>query len=246
MGICPQKALSADRVFFTHPHPDHISALIQHISTREMTLSKPRTTYYIEEQHHAYLSSILDNWRSISRCRLRCTIEAVQTKQHIPIKKDFYAVPFRSVHRIPCIGYTFYKKKKKLKAQYLSCTTTELMALRKKNISIENHINMNILSITGDTTHDVFHQQPHILKSEVLITEVTFFCDKISPQKAHKMGHMHIDDIRAHADDFQNTHIVIMHLSARYTTQQAEDIIKKRLPQHLIDRIVVIPNEMLL
>ena len=246
MGVCSQKAISANRVFFTHPHPDHISAFIQHVSTREMTLSQSNTTYYIEEQHHTYLSSIINNWRSISRCRLHCTVESIQPKQHIPINKNLHVVPFRSVHRIPCMGYTFYRSKKRLKPQYNSCTTAELIALRKKNISIEDKHNINILSVTGDTTHDVFHQQPHILKSEVLITEVTFFCDRISPTKAKKMGHMHIEDILLYADDFQNTHIVIMHLSARYTTQQVESIIKKRLPQHLIDRIVLIPNEMIL
>ena len=126
-------------------------------------------------KHKKYLYDIIQDWRSISRCSLKCTVTGVQPKQNIPLKRSLSVVPFRSVHRIPCIGYTFYQKIKKLKKEYHACTIDELIALRKKKVQIDTYQEKNILSVTGDTTHDVFRQQPHILQSSVLITEVTFF-----------------------------------------------------------------------
>ena len=120
-----------------------------------------------------------------------------------------------------------------------------MAAARSRGEEVSNTITEKLCVFTGDTSHHVFAQQPTILESKILITEVTFFCDKITPEKAARKGHLHIQDLLRYEEVFKNKYIVIMHLSARYSTREVESRIRKTLPKHLVDRILVVPNEML-
>ena len=79
----------------------------------------------------------------------------------------------------------------------------------------------------------------------LLIMEITFCNDSISPQKANKHGHIHIDDVVHGAHLLQNEHILVMHLSARHSHHEATKIMQKKLPAELFSRMTVLPNEML-
>ena len=241
MGICPQNAIRSNSVLFTHPHIDHMSAVMQHVSTREM-LSLDNTTYFIEEQHKENFISMMDAWRKLSFCALTCSVVGMKPQQKQVLNKGLFVTPFRSVHRIPCIGYTFSEQKRKILSQYQNASAKEIIQAKKQNKTIDRIVEENILSVTGDTTHHVFEQNPHILQSNVLVTEVTFFCDKVSPQKAQKRGHMHIKDLLVYEEQLQDTSIVIMHLSARYKTSTVNQLVHDTLPKHMRENIIIVPN----
>jgi ribonuclease BN (tRNA processing enzyme) len=142
------------------------------------------------------------------------------------------------------MGYTFFEQKKKLIPEYQNASTQEIIRARRQQKVIDSIIEKPLISITGDTTHHVFAQSPSILNSEVLVTEVTFFCDKISPERAQHQGHMHIDDLIQYEEALSNTKIVIMHLSARYKTTDVEQIIHNKFSKDIRENIIIIPNEM--
>ena len=50
--------------------------------------------------------------------------------------------------------------------------------------------------------------------------EITFFDERVTPENARLNGHIHIEDVAAHADLFENEHILVMHLSNRHTPQE--------------------------
>ena len=242
MGICPQNAIRANNVLFTHPHIDHMSAVMQHVSTREM-LSLQNTTYFVEQQHTANFESMMAAWRKLSFCDLQCSVIGMkpQKKQHIG--KDISVIPFRSVHRIPCLGYNFFEQKKKLLPKYQNCTSNEIVQAKKQNKEVSYTLDTHILSVTGDTTHHVFEQNPSIFNSKVIVTEVTFFCEKILPKKAQKRGHMHIYDLLPYEELFQGTKLIIMHVSTRYSTSEVNKIVHNVLPKNMRENIIIVPHD---
>ena len=167
-----------------------------------------------------------------------------QKKQHIG--QGISVVPFRSVHRIPCLGYNFFEQKKKLLPEYQNRSSHDIVQARKQNKEVTYTFDEQILSITGDTTHHVFKQNPNIFKSKVIITEVTFFCEKILPEKAQKRGHMHIYDLLPYEEQFQDTKLVIMHVSTRYSTSEVNRIVHNVLPKNMRENIIIVPHKHIL
>ena len=154
--------------------------------------------------------------------------------------------PFRSVHRIPCLGYRFVEQKKKLLPKYQKSSPQEIIEARKQNKEISTTINESILSVTGDTTHHVFKQNPSIFKSKIIVTEVTFFCDKVDSEKAQKRGHMHISDLLLYEEQLQDTTLVVMHLSTRYSTSEVNKITHNTLPKNMRENMIIVPHNHIL
>ena len=242
MGICPQNAIKSNNVLFTHPHIDHMSAVMQHVSTREM-LSLKNTKYFLEEQHRENFESMMNAWRKLSFCDLKCSVTGMEPQKKQSLGKNISVIPFRSVHRVPCLGYTFFEQKKKLLPEYQGCSTDKIIQARKQNKEVSYTFEENILSVTGDTTHHVFEQNPNIFNSKVIVTEVTFFCDKIQPEKSQRRGHMHIYDLLPYEEQLKNTTLIIMHVSTRYSVSKVHDIIHNVLPKNMRENIILVPHE---
>ena len=99
-----------------------------------------------------------------------------------------------------------------------------------------------IAAYTGDSTLDVLTLNPILQRVKLLIIELTFVNDAVSTESARKHGHIHIEDIEADCQLFQNERILLMHLSARHDRQTALDELTKRLPKDLMRRIDVLGN----
>ena len=73
MGVCSQAALRCDKVFFTHPHTDHMNGVVQHCSTREMMgLAPPH--YFVGAEHAENFQKMLAAWRKLSHSNMKCHV----------------------------------------------------------------------------------------------------------------------------------------------------------------------------
>lgn len=243
MGICPKESIRSEHVFFTHTHIDHISAMLQHISTREMlSLSKPK--YFLEDIHEENFEAMLSSWRKLSMSPLECTVIGMKPGMQYSLSPKLTVQAFRSVHRIPCMGYTFYTNKNKLLPEYQNSSSAEIIQAKQQGLCVQEEISFPILSVTGDTTHHVFKNNPKIFESEVIVTEVTFFGDKISPEEAQHRGHMHILDLLPYEEQLLHTNLVIMHLSSRNKLDEVENIIHNTFSKEFRERITIVSNKM--
>ncbi len=66
---------------------------------------------------------------------------------------------------------------------------------------------------------------------------MTFVAPKHRKEKIHKHGHMHLDDWIARRDQFQNELIIAAHFSVRYTADQVERVVRKKIPDMLGGRL---------
>ncbi len=68
---------------------------------------------------------------------------------------------------------------------------------------------------------------------------MTFVAPQERPEKIHKFGHTHLDDIIARADRFENDWVIASHFSTRLHPDQIQRIVEKRLPEGLKRRLKV-------
>jgi ribonuclease Z len=78
----------------------------------------------------------------------------------------------------------------------------------------------------------------------VLILEATFLDDLVSVRRARETGHVHLDELIERADLLQNEAIVLTHFSMRYSPAEVREILARRLPASLRDRVIpLLPAE---
>ena len=59
----------------------------------------------------------------------------------------------------------------------------------------------------------------------------------VSVEKARSKGHIHLDEVIARAELFENEAILFTHFSARYSADDIRRILETRLPASLRDRV---------
>lgn len=241
LGICPRSAINKSHVFFTHAHGDHIAGVVRHCSSREM-LRLPPPTYIIGKEDLDNFNHFMDAARKLCRSGMPYEVIGISPKDYIDVRKNLRVRSYRSIHRVPCQGFTLFETKQKLRQEFLACTREELILQREAGEKLTFDIEIPLATYTGDTTIDVFHREPSLQEVPILITEVTFFDDSVSLESSKTRGHMHIDDIVNNVELFTQDSILLMHSSARFDPQKIKAICKKKLPSDLNQRISILPN----
>jgi ribonuclease Z len=85
----------------------------------------------------------------------------------------------------------------------------------------------------------VLETNPSMLESKVLIMECTFYDERKSLADSRAGCHIHLDELLEAADLFRNHHIVLMHTSQIYSPREAREILARRCPPALLERIVL-------
>ena len=78
-----------------------------------------------------------------------------------------------------------------------------------------------------------------MLESRVLILECTFYDERKSLADSRAGCHIHLDELLEAAPRFRNQHLVLMHTSQIYSPSDARDILTKRCPPELYERITL-------
>lgn len=130
---------------------------------------------------------------------------------------------FDMVHKIPSKGYVIFETRRKLKPEYRSLSIIDIEKTKKEsNVEIEDIVHVPLISFSGDTTIEGVLRCQSMLESKLLILECTYIDDKISQQECKNRGHVHLNDIIDNWKYFQNEHVLLVHLSPRYTKIDVE------------------------
>ncbi|HLL52365.1 MAG TPA: hypothetical protein VK447_02405 [Myxococcaceae bacterium] len=95
------------------------------------------------------------------------------------------------------------------------------------------------LAYATDTLSRVLETAPFVLESRVLILESTFLDEHKTVEDAREYAHVHLDEIIARADRFQNEALVLMHFSQAYHPEAVHRLLQARLPESLRERVRV-------
>lgn len=236
LGGSPWDFMNIPTIFVTHAHLDHMAALPVFVARRRMMKMEP-PTIYVPLETVEWVDRLLKVWQRLDRGRMVCNLIGVTPGQEIELSRDHIVTVFPTKHTVTSVGYVVWQRRKKLKLQYQSLSGNEIRDLRLSGVDVTHEVRTPLVCYTGDTSSEGLDNYPPVYDAKILLTEVTFFRPDHRRDKIHKYGHMHLDDLIERADKFRNELIIAMHFSTRYSTQQIERAVMKKLPPQIKDRV---------
>ncbi len=236
IGAHPWDYMAAPRLFISHAHLDHIAALPVYVARRRM-MKMERPTIYLPEEAVSTVEMLLKVFTRLDRGRLPCDLIGMSPGQEVELSRELVVTASAMRHTIPALGYIVWDRRHKLKQEFSHLSGPEIRDLKLSGVEITNEVRIPLIAYTGDTSPPGLDNTPDMYRAETLITEMTFLAPNHRKEKIHKHGHMHLDDIVARRNDFQNKHIVFGHFSVRYGEEQIRRWVHKALPDQLDGRM---------
>lgn len=230
--------LNLKHFFLTHGHLDHSAGIPYIISQKAMT-SQPPAHFYMPKSLVDPMTRIMKIWMEIENHSYQIQFCGVEADEVISIGPQLFVKPFKTIHRVDSLGYTLFQKKHKLKKEFQNLVQDEIIALKRKGIVLQDEIETPLVSFTGDTQIEFLDSCDWVKKSKVLFLEATYLDDRKTIAAAREWGHTHLDEIIPRLGELECEQIVLIHVSSRYSTLMALNILNKKIPTAFKDRVVL-------
>lgn len=233
--------LNLKHFFISHGHLDHAAGIPYIISQKAMN-SHPAPNFYMPESLVEPMDQIMKIWQKIENHEYRYNFVAMQKNMKIPLNKNHFVKSFGTVHRVPSLGYTLFEEKLKIKDAYRGLNSQEIVRLKETHIELQDRVETPLISFTGDTQIEFLDVSPEVKKSKILFVECTYLDDRKSVEHAKKWGHIHWFELKNRLAEIEAEKVVLIHLSSRYTTKEALDLLNRDLREEDKARVVLFPG----
>lgn len=236
VGFCPRTAVPLGKVLVSHAHPDHVGGIGAHVATRELLGMGP-ATYVVPRACEAGVARFLEAFGGLDGTRHDYELRALSPGEELFLGRGRIARPFFARHRVPCQGYAIWERRSKLRPELVGLPGTEIARLKREGRSVTIDIEVPEVVYSGDTLVDVVESEEVVRKARLLILELTFLGDDVPVEHARSLGHVHLDEVAARAELFENEAILFTHFSARYSRSQIVEALDRKLPPALRARV---------
>ncbi len=231
-------AFSMKHFLISHMHQDHASGIPYLISQKAMQSHKP-PVFYFPSGMAGYMEKIMNLWSEMEGHTYDYLFKEIMPGQRKLLTGSLFLEPFETLHRVKSQGYTIYQRSKRLNKKFQGLSRLEILDLKEKGVMIEEEIFHPKVSFTGDTQIEFLDLSPQVKNAETLIMEVTYIDEKRGVESARKWGHIHFQEIWPRIAEIKSKNIIWIHLSARHSKKEVQELINKQLPDHK-DRIHLI------
>jgi ribonuclease Z len=240
LGAQPWSFMATPTWFVSHAHLDHIAALPVYVARRRMMKMEPPTIYLPAEIIEG-VEALLRAFQRLDRGRMPAQLVGLTPGQEVELSRELVVRTFATPHTVPSLGFLVYERRKKLKPEYhhLAGKGEEIRDLRLSGVEVSAEIRLPRVAYLGDTAPRGLDACPDVYRAQILILEMTFVAPGERPEKIHKYGHTHLDDILGRADRFENEVIIASHFSTRMHSDQIQRIVERRLPDSLQGRLKI-------
>jgi len=235
-GRCPFELVDIPSVFLSHGHLDHSAGISYYFSQRSLK-NLPGGRIYTPRSITAKLRKISKLWQKIEGFKYKPDIFPLKPGGKIKVQKGVYVKAIRANHRVDALGYLLIKVTKKLKPEFIKLDGREIEKRKKAGEDIFYVEEVPIFAYSGDTTIEFFTENEEVQKARVLFMETTYIDEKRTIERARRWGHTHLDELLENSHLIKNEKIVLVHLSRRYYGKQIQEILERRIPDHLKDII---------
>lgn len=235
VGRCPDLMLGVQHIFISHAHLDHAVGVPFYAGQRHLQGLDGGRVYVPSEAADDFAALIRVHER-LEGATYDINFVAMEVGAEVPLGRTHVVRAHRSTHRVPARAYEVIELRHHLRPEFAGRDRTEIAALRRAGVTIEEHYRVPMLFYTGDTDRGILEQNAELWKARVLMIECSFIEDG-HQERAAKYRHIHFDDIVEHAARFENELIVLTHFSRRYSREDIRRGISERCPASLRDRI---------
>lgn len=238
VGIPSRSCAPADFLFLSHGHTDHAGALPAYLGIRGLIGKQKPPTVFMPEQIVDAVQKSLTHMSELQRYDL--SIEAVPMVPGAlaPVRGDLYVRAFETHHVVPSLGYSLIRKIKKLRSEFAGLPGPEIASRKRAGEELFYIEERTEISYCTDTLIQALDNNPELYESRVLVLECTFLDERKSLKAARAGCHVHLDEILERSDRFKNESLVLMHFSQLYKPAEVVEILDKRCPPDLRERIV--------
>ncbi len=234
-GRAPEDTVGYANVCVSHGHLDHMAGLAHHGSRRKLAGLAPGRVFIPKAS--------LDDVRAWVAASERLEHVAYGTElvpsepgDSFALRNDLELTILPGSHRVPTVGYLFSEVKHKLLDELVGRPGEEIAALRREGATVTRREEVPLLAYPGDCGREIFEAAPEIFRARVLLLECSFlFPEDVA--RAREYAHIHLDDILARADQFENEAVVLTHFSQRYRPEDIR-LALRRIPEPLASRVV--------
>jgi len=241
-GIVARTLAGASNLLVSHGHADHIGALPAIFGVRGL-LGQAKPRLFLPEQIREPLQTTFDHLSQIQRYPLEADWVGVKPGDEHQLRRDLWLRVFRTHHTVPSVGYQLFRRVQKLRPEYLELPGKEIAERRSAGEELFQAVEHLELAYATDTLIRVLDTCPSLLKTRVLILECSFIDDRKSLAQSRAGCHIHLDEILERAGDFENEHVVLMHFSQISSPEEVHEILARRCPKSLWDRLVLFAPE---
>jgi ribonuclease Z len=236
IGRCPDLVVSMQHVFISHAHLDHAAGIPFYAGQRHLQQLEGGTIY-VPAEAAADVEALLEVQRRLTGARFdEVGIVGVAAGEELRIGRSLYVRGHAAPHRVAARAYEFIEQRHRLREEYVGIDGETIARLRREGVQVEEEYRRPILFHTGDTDRGLLESCDALYKAEVLLIECSFIAEG-HQDRAAKYRHIHVDDIAAVAERFENQLIVLTHFSRRYSRDEIRNGVRRRLPVSLHGRI---------
>lgn len=237
IGRAPYFALTSNLLCLTHGHMDHLAGLAYYLSQRHFQGMKTPTILLPQALVNP-VDQMLRCWRGIERQNTPYQLVGMTPDGVHQVRKDFIVRAVETHHGGTSLGYILISVREKLKQEFFGRPGPELAALRKQGVEIQYRLEVPLVAYLGDTAYGRVFEHPEVQNAELLLTECTFF-EKDHKPRAKAGRHLHVDQfVELVLPNLKNQQIILTHVSRRTGIRKAKTILKKRLGEEGMKRIL--------
>ena len=238
LGLQPWSFMTTPNWFVSHTHLDHIAALPVYVARRRLMKMEP-PTIYVPTSALEPLDRMLRAFERLDRGKLPANLVGVEPGQEVELSRELVVTVHSTVHRIPSLGFIVWERRKKLKPEFQAMSGEQIRDIRLTGVEVSAEFRFPRVAFLGDTAPAGLDAIPDAFRAEILILEMTFVGRHERPELIHKFGHMHLEDILARADRFENDWVIASHFSTRLHPEVIHKIVERQLPENLKSRVKI-------